>query len=60
MEYMLIDFFRVTAFSKFGKVEASFETSTFPEEHDIINFLLDHPGCEAKVERIYRIKEVKN
>lgn len=59
MDVMLIDFFRVTAFSKFGKAEASFETATFPEEHDMINFLLDNPGCEAKVERIYRVKEIK-
>lgn len=60
MEYILIDKFRVTAFSMFGKAEDSFETSSFPEDHQLINFLLDHPGCEAKVERIYNIKEIKN
>ena len=60
MDYILVDKFRVTAFSRFGKAEASFETLSFPEEHDIINFLLDHPECEAKVERIYNVKEIKD
>ena len=59
MGYILIDTFRVTAFSIFGKAEASFDTPSFPEEHMVINFLLDHPGCEAKVERVYSVKEIK-
>lgn len=58
MEYMLIDFFRVTAFNRFGKAEAFFDTPSFPEEHEMINFLLDHPECEAKIERVYKTKEV--
>ena len=58
MKYVLADYFKVTAFSQFGKAEASFETVSFPEDYEIINFLLDHPGCEAKIERIYRVKEV--
>lgn len=58
--YILVDMFRVTAFSKFGKAEASFEKPSFPEDHDVINFLLDHPGCEAKIERVYTVKEVKS
>lgn len=60
MKYVLVDTFRVTAFSRFGRAEASFETLVFPDEHDIINFLLDHPGCEAKIERIYNVKEINN
>jgi hypothetical protein len=53
MDYMLREKFRVTAFFQFGKAVASFESLSFPNDHDIINFLLDNPGCEAKVEKIY-------
>lgn len=59
MGYVLIDKFRVTAFSKFGKAEASFDTPSFPDDHTLINFLLDHPGCECEIKRVYSVKEIK-
>lgn len=57
MTYTLKDFFRVTAFNVFGKAEAYFDTPSFPEDHELINFLLDNPNCRLKIERIYDLAE---
>ena len=60
MEYVLTDKFRVSAFSSFGKVEGTFDTPSFPDDHTLINFLLDHPGCECEIKRVYSVKEIKD
>ena len=58
MAYELVETFRVTAFSHFGKAMAKFESPIFPDDADIVALIVSNHAEYAEVKKIYTVKEV--
>lgn len=57
MVYELKERFRITAYSHFDKPMVSKDFKAFPNDHDVINFILDNNAEYAQIDKVYTASE---
>jgi len=57
MIYELRECFRITAYSHFDKPMAKKQCQDYPNDHDVLNLILDNNAEYATIDKVYTARE---